>query len=125
MNIYKFMMLAKQESLKSTYKKAQIGAVIVKGGSVLAKSYNEIRHCKIGKRFSTWDNSVHAERNACRKVNKEKLKGATIFVYRETKDGKPTLALPCEDCYRMIESLGIKRVYFSTNEFPFFGEIRL
>lgn len=125
MNIYKFMMVAKEESLKSDYHKAQIGAVVVKGNKVLSKAYNEIRHCKVGKRFSPWDNSVHAERNACRKVDKEKLKGTSIFVYRETKDGMPALALPCDDCFNMIQSLGIKRIYFSTNKYPFFGEIRL
>ena len=121
MNIYKFMMLAKEESLKSDYHKAQIGAVVVKGN----KAYNEIRHCKVGKRYSPWDNSVHAERNACRKVDKEKLKGTSIFVYRETKDGMPALALPCDDCMNMIIAMGIKRVYFSTNQFPYYGEVRL
>lgn len=118
------MMLAKIESEKSTYKH-KLGAVIVSGNRILSKGHNQIRHCKVGKRFAPRENSVHAERNACVKVDKEKLKGAYIFVYREFSNGEPALAMPCEDCMNMIISMGIKRVYFSTNKFPYYGEIRL
>lgn len=124
MNIYKYMMTAKEEATKSNYKQ-QLGAVIVSGNRILSKGYNQIRHCKVGKRYSPWENSVHAERNACSKIDKDKLKGTTIFVFRQYSDGSPALAMPCEDCMKMIIELGIKRVYFSTNKFPYYGEIRL
>ena len=118
------MMLARNESLKSEYPQ-KVGAVIIKGNRILSKGYNKLRHLKTGKRFTEWEMSVHAERDACRKINKDKLKGCYIFVYRELANGKTSLAKPCDDCYNLLTFLGIKRIYYSTDSFPFYDEIRL
>lgn len=124
MRVYTYMILAKKESLKSEFKH-QLGACIVKGGRVLSVGHNSIRHLSTGKKYSKWESSLHAERDACRKVEKENLKNAVIFIYRETADGNPALAYPCEHCYKMIKELGLKRIYFSQPEYPYYGEIRL
>ena len=124
MNIFRYMMLAKIESHKSEYPQ-KVGAVIIKGNRIISKGYNQLRHCKTSKSFTDWDISLHAERDACRKVNKDNLKGCYIFVYRELANGDLALAKPCDGCMGIIEKFGIKRVYHTTSEFPFYSEIRL
>lgn len=124
MNIYKYMMTAKCEATKSEYYQ-KVGAVVVSGNKILSKACNEIRHCAIGKRYTPWENSTHAERNACRKINKDKLKGCYIFVYRELANGKPSLAKPCDGCMELIKDMGFKRVYYSSDKYPYYKLIKL
>lgn len=124
MDLHRYFTTARIEANKSEYYQ-KVGAVLISGNKILSKGYNQIRHCAVGKRFTTWENSVHAERDCCRKVNKNKLKGSYIFVYRELANGKPALAKPCNDCMNMIRTMGIKRVYYSKSKFPYYGEIRL
>lgn len=125
MKIHPWMMLARKESHKSSYKH-KIGAVVISGGSVLSKGYNQIRHSKHLKDHIAWDESLHAERDALRKVkHKDSLVGAVLFVYREHRNGAPAVALPCSSCFKMIKNTGIKKIYFSQEKFPFYGEIKL
>jgi deoxycytidylate deaminase len=124
MKVYSYFSLAKRESLKSNHKH-KIGAVLVSGGRVLSRGYNQIRHLARGKRFTNFDCSLHAERHTISKVNKNCLKGSSIFIYREYADGTPAMAAPCTDCYELLKFVGIKTVYFSINEFPFYKKWRL
>lgn len=123
--IQRYLNEAKKQSFLSDYTH-KVGCVIVSGNVIISKAYNEIRYCKTGgKSYSKWENSVHAERNAARRVDKEKLIGSTVYIYRETKDGKSALSYPCEACFKMLNELKIKRIIFSTEIYPFYGEIRL
>jgi deoxycytidylate deaminase len=90
-----------------------MGAVIIKGNRVLATGYNQIRHLKRGSKYTEYDCSLHAERDACSKLDKTELKGTTIVVFRKTKDGNPAEAMPCDQCMWMIKELGIKRIISS------------
>jgi deoxycytidylate deaminase len=125
MKIHPWMMLAKKESRKSSYKH-KIGAVVVSGGSLLSKGYNQIRHAKEFKEYVVWEESLHAERDALRKVkSKDSLVGSTVFIYREHRNGNPATATPCNACFNMIKQAGIKKIFFSTETFPFYAEIKL
>jgi len=123
--IQRYLNEARKQSLLSDYTH-KVGCVIVSGNVIISKAYNEIRYCKVGgKSYSKWEGSLHSERSACRKVDKDKLIGSTVYIYRETKDGKPALAYPCPSCFKMLNELHIKRIIFSMAESPFYGEIRL
>lgn len=125
MKLHPWFITAKKESQKSSYKH-RIGAVVVSGGSCLSRGFNEIRHSRELIEYSQWENSVHAERSAIRKVkDKSKLHGATIFIYREFKNGMPATAMPCNNCLDLIKAVGIKKIYFTTSAFPYYGEIKL
>jgi deoxycytidylate deaminase len=123
-NLHPYMMLARKESLKSNFKH-KIGAILVKGGTVISKGYNQIRFSKDIKEFAKWDNSLHAERECLRKVDKDKVRGGVIYIYREHKNGETALALPCEYCFEMLKSYGVKKIVFSQKDYPFYGEIKL
>lgn len=99
---------------KSTYR-ARMGAVILKGGRVISTGFNELRYSKHNTR--EWG-SVHAEEAAIVKVIRRhgglaKLAGATMYITRIKKDGTTGLAKPCELCQELIDSVGIKKVFYT------------
>lgn len=118
---------ALEESRKSTYKQ-KIGACIMAGSRVLSRGFNSVTYNSTGvSKYTNYKISTHAERDAASKVDKENLKGATIYIAREY-NGSPerwAYAKPCECCMAMIKDLGFKKVVFSIPEVPFFEIIKL
>ena len=39
-----------------------------------------------------------------------------LYIYREMKDGTKALAKPCASCQKLINELGIKKIYYTTND---------
>lgn len=89
-----------------------MGAIIVKGGRVLGSGVNELKYSrKTGKPWA----SIHAEEAAILSIIKKPdglkmVAGSTIFVSRVLANGKTSLAKPCKECQKLIESVGIKKV---------------
>ena len=52
---------------------------------------------------------MHAEMSALR-FSKP---GDVLFVLRWTKDGQLTMSKPCERCQQMINSAGLKKVFYT------------
>jgi len=104
---------ARKEAGKSTFNRARVGAVLVKGGRILSSGYNQTRYSKLSARNKY--ESIHAE-EACiikllRKPNGlQMLAGATIYITRIKKDGSTGLAKPCKTCQDLINSVGIKKI---------------
>jgi len=69
--------------------------------------------------------SVHAELRAIINSSSDDLSGCKAYIYRETKGGKPALARPCSYCMSILYDTGIKTVYYTVPEFPFFRKERL
>lgn len=101
------------------------GAVIVKGGSVIAVGLNsytndphrfpvnnsgeqKIPHLDRGKQLS-----IHAELAAIRRVSPNRLKGATIYIARVTRNGELRNSAPCAGCTKELLEAGIKKVIFT------------
>lgn len=106
--------LARIQSEKATGVKHKLGAVIVKGGRVLSTGYNEIRYSRFVKHTT-----VHAEESAIVKLLSRRdlgaLQGSDIFVSRTTPGGYSGLARPCSRCMGLIQSVGIKKVHYTTD----------
>jgi pyrimidine deaminase RibD-like protein len=125
MNIHGCLELARQASLKSKYK-VKVGVVIVKGNRVLASGYNQIRYLSKGVlKYSAYKHSAHAERIACAKVAKSKLKGSTVFISRSFKDGTAALAAPCLDCFKLLLDMKVAKIVYSVADYPFYEVIKL
>lgn len=120
----KYIEKAKEEAIKSEHQH-MIGAVFVKGNRILSKGYNQIRHLKIGKRYTNFDCSLHAERDCLSKVDKDNIVGGDLYIYRQKRAGGPGLARPCDQCMWMIKELGIKRILYSTETYPYWEKIKL
>lgn len=98
------------EGLKSTHR-FRVGAVVYRGHKILGKGYNkpEKTHPKARTPF----NRIHAEFDAILGIPKEKLKGASIYVHRWTRNGTYALAKPCVFCEAMLKAVGIKHIGYS------------
>lgn len=118
-----FFRLARSVSKFSDYK-IKIGAVIVKKKPISAAANKLVTHPKYANPNKTDKLSVHAEVRAV--INSEtSVEGSTIYVYREKKDGTPGLARPCKHCLAVLKDAGVKKIIYTTNEFPFWRSERL
>lgn len=106
----RYFELARKLSLKSNYCH-KIGAVVVKKGKILGLGVNNPfkTHPKSTNPFKT----VHAELDAILDCDPNELRGATIYVYREHKNGQPACSKPCPHCHELIMRCGIKKVCYT------------
>lgn len=109
------MKVACKTAIKSTFDRHRLGAVIVRGHRVLATGHNGLRYSKqIGK------STLHAEEAAIVKMlqssRQHQLIGADLYVSRVRPNGSIGLAKPCDRCMDLIKSVGISRIFYTTNE---------
>ena len=91
--------IATRLAMKSDHQHFRHGAIVLKGGSIVATGYNKA--------------TEHAEVNALKKLDPRKRKGATIISVRVTKGGKLAMAKPCPECEKYIKESGVKSVIWS------------
>lgn len=107
--------IAEKEALKSQHRQHRLGAVIVKGGRILSSGFNSLRPSSMLK-----TDTLHAEASAILKLLKERrqheLVGSSIFVTRFTRGGRIGLALPCDDCFNLIQSVGIRKIFYTKDD---------
>jgi deoxycytidylate deaminase len=106
--------LAIEEAKKSEHKH-KIGAVIFKGKRIVSSAHNAVRCNKIPRQFKSWIQSLHAECGAIIKAKKD-LKGYSIIVIRLNNKNELMMSKPCSLCESFIEYVGVKEVYWSTNQ---------
>lgn len=108
----KYFNLARLISLRSNYHH-QIGAIIVNKKEIIGLGYNKpTKTHPISKHpYQT----IHAEMDAIIGIDRKKLKGADIYVYREFKDGSAALARPCKYCEALLREFGIKTMFYTTD----------
>lgn len=107
--------IAKKRAKRSEFSRAKVGAVLVKGGRVIASAHNQLRYTR--KAAANWE-STHAEEMVILQVLRqpdglEKLSGSTLYISRVKKDGSLGCAKPCPNCQSLIDSLPIKKVIHS------------
>ena len=104
--------LAAIQAAKSSYK-YRVGAVITKGGRVLATGHNKVGHASHIRCYP----SIHAEEHAIYSLlvhnRLRDLAGSTIFVCRIHASGKLAMSKPCKKCFDLILSVGIKRIIYT------------
>lgn len=131
MNIERYFKLAKNASTFSDCK-IKVGAILVYKNKVLSVGYNTSKSNPIQKMYNKYrnqngirqfdvdkqNNGVHAEIMCLQHVTrlfKGDLSKCSIFVYSETKNGSTRLIRPCMACLKYITELGIKNIYYTTN----------
>jgi dCMP deaminase len=106
-----FMDIATQVATRATCDRKHVGAVIVRGRTILSTGYNgSIRglpHCDdVGHMMENGHcvATVHAEANAIIQAatNGVSIDGATIY----------TTASPCWPCFKLIANAGLVRIVF-------------
>ena len=107
---FKFFEKARKESLKSSHHKARVGSVIVRKSTEISKGYNKL---KTHSRSTSPYKCLHSEMVSVISA-RQSLKGCTIYVYREDRNGNMAMAKPCQYCHFMLVEAGIKKVYYTT-----------
>lgn len=93
------------------------GAVIVKNGKTVAVGVNvDVNFNRIVTDPKT-QASIHAEVAALNSAKKMDLTGATIYVARTNRTGKPLMSKPCPRCQEAIKEAGIKKVYYTIDNY--------
>ena len=114
---------AKAVSELSDHKHYKIGAVVVMNHRIISsasnsnskthplqKKYNKYRFTDDG------DHKQHAELAALVPLIRDgiDLSNAAIYVYRVHKNGTLAMSRPCPSCMQLIKDVGIKRVFYTT-----------
>jgi|WetSurSiteA1Bulk_404760.scaffolds.fasta_scaffold00002_30 deoxycytidylate deaminase len=107
------MALARTVSKKSLCN-VQMGAVVVSGKSIVGVGFNRVSktHPISRSQFP----GLHAEVDCIIGVDRRHLVGATMYVYREHKDGSLAMSKPCLRCQDVLIESGIKTVYYTTDK---------
>lgn len=104
--------------------RCRIGCVIVDKHRIISSGHNSDTKCHPiqaqldGKHFNCdCVGKVHAETSAIIPLLKSKddFSRATLYTYREFKDGSLAMARPCPRCMELIKKLGITRIKYTTN----------
>lgn len=114
----RYFNLAKKLSYKSDYQSHRLGAVVIKGNEIIGVGFNKKKtHPLSETRF----NNIHAELSAVLSAGLDDLQGCSVYVYRETKQGRLALARPCEPCMKLLKQLSVSKVYYTIDD-GFFEE---
>jgi len=113
---------AKAVSELSDYPIHKLGCVVVDKHRIISSGCNSKSKCHpLQAKLDTEKYGVqcagkcHAEIAAMLPLMKSNvdLKGCSIFVYRQHKDGTLAMARPCSSCQKVIKQLGIKRCFYT------------
>lgn len=88
-----------------------MGAIVVSRGQIVGKGFNKV-HSTGHPRLD----GKHAELEALNNTTAKHRKDSTVFVCRLTQDGHIAMAKPCRSCYTVMKKMGVKYVWYSTND---------
>ena len=103
--------------------RCRVGAVVVHKHHIISSGHNSASkthafQARLDKRTFGCECAglLHAETDALIPLMKRgaDLSGASIFVYRQMRNGKQGMARPCPRCMSVIKSLGIKYINYTT-----------
>lgn len=119
-----YLNCAKQVSTQSNHKH-KIGCVIVDGHRIISSGCNSDTktlplQSKIDFQHLNCESTgkVHAETEALIYFIRRHLSlpNATLYTFRQHKDGSYGCAKPCPRCIHLIKSVGIKKIVYTTND---------
>ena len=115
----RYFSLARNMAYDSPYGKIRHGALLLKGGSVINASYNKENYSSFGKRFMSplrGHATVHAELGCILGLSRDVTSGADLYVCRINRSGEFRFSKPCSMCHEALKHVGVKRVYYTTND---------
>lgn len=122
---YKYFDKARQAAMISDYYKTHIGCVAVYQGTIIGIGCNCNKTHPMQQKYNKYRKKpygllpkLHAEINCLNSVkhfdiNFSKVK---LYIYRIRKDQPFGLARPCLSCMAAIKDLGVKDIYYTTND---------
>ncbi len=109
--INRFLQLAKKIAKKSNHPRYKFGCIIFKKNDIINIGYNQLKtHPKSPHLWKT----IHAEFHTILGTDVSDLENSEIVIYMENKNGEVGLSKPCKTCENMLSNVGIKRIYYTT-----------
>ena len=108
----------------SDFAKINIGCVAVYQGTIIGVGFNTNKTHPMQKKYNRYRNGenfipkLHAEINCLNSIryldiNFSKVK---LYIYRKRKSAKYGICRPYPSCLAAIKDLGIKHIYYTTDE---------
>lgn len=123
-NDYRYFNKAMQVASISDYKKTHVGCVAVYQGNIIGigcncnkthptqKYYNKYRGVSdMLPKLHAEINCINSIKHLC--INFSKVK---LYVYRIRKDQPFGISRPCPSCMAAIKDIGIRDIYYTTND---------
>jgi tRNA(Arg) A34 adenosine deaminase TadA len=110
--------LAKNTSKYSEHR-IKVGAVLLRKDKPISVGFNKTK--APNKKFITRFDTTHAEVCALATSGKDYLDKTTMYIYREDKKGNIKMSRPCEYCLAELKKFGVKKIYYTTNEAPYWN----
>lgn len=107
----KYLRLAESYANKSSYERWPVGAVLVRGGRLLAGAPNDLRNPASMEGVPFQECSIHAEMAVLKRV--KKAHGTTIYVARVLRTGVLGLAKPCARCQKELIASGVRQAIWT------------
>lgn len=114
----RYLAFARNVSNHSQHRQ-RVGAVLLRKGTPISVGFNK-KKCP-NRRFITGFNTTHAEIAALASSGKNQIKKSVIYVYRQDKHGNPKLARPCKFCQKELIKFGVRTMYYSIGEPPYWA----
>ena len=123
-----YLNLAHNACYYSDFMKTRLGAVLIYKGKVMSVGWNSNKTSPLQKSLNRLrdipvdcgeaHHTLHAEVACLTKAKDLDIDWgrASLFICRIKKDGSRGLSRPCQGCQALIRSLGIKNVYYTTND---------
>lgn len=131
----RFFDMAKKEADRSEFPRFHVGCVVVYQGHIISsacnteksdtyqKRYNRYRHFNNYESHKPVNHAAHAEIKAIKSIpypvaQQLDWKKVRVYTYRICKghDSKRGLSRPCAACMAYIKSLGIRQIFYSTDD---------
>ena len=94
-----------------------VGAVVHRKSTILSVGHNDCEKTHPESQIQKFNTGHHAELSALTGIKHYDLKNLEITVVRILrKDGSFAIAKPCENCMRIIEEYGVKKIHYSTGK---------
>lgn len=113
----KYLRLAESYAYRSNYDRWPVGAVLVKGGRVIAGASNDLRNPANMGGVPFEKCSIHAEMAVLKRAKKSQ--GSTIYVARRLRTGELGMAKPCERCQKDLVSAGIRQAIWTIDDYSY------
>lgn len=125
----RYFKFAREASLHADYhglSSPRLGAVAVYKGSIVASAWNTDKTSTLQAKYNIYrykndslPPKAHCETNLIQRLRWKfgdsiQWDKVDIYLYREYKDGSLALSRPCSSCYKMLEELGVRRVFYTT-----------
>ena len=120
-----FFEAAEAVSRTSEFPRVHIGCVVTNGNPrIISSGCNSTKSHPLQKKYNKerfeedTQHSLHAEVDALLPLLKEDIDFSKVelYTYRELADGTMAMSRPCPSCMKLIKDLGIRNIYYTTQD---------